>query len=270
MNKKLVLFNGFNIEYFQNDDMANSCIGRGIEWEPHILRFVEKYKELSNLENIIDVGANFGYHSLHFSKLIKESGKIFAFEPQLQNFELLKKNVEMNNITNVVLFNNACSDVLEEVNMPYVDTSNPVNMGDFTPNVINTKQSSKVKTIILDNLKLPKIDLIKIDVQGYEIKVLKGLKELINKDKPILIIELEDCSMNKVNSSCKELIKSIRELGYYIFLLDYEYPSDHLCVHNNNLESFVDLFYKYIFENKNDNNVNHNIKFDINKKLVFT
>jgi FkbM family methyltransferase len=80
-----------------------------------------------------DVGANFGYHSILFSKEV--SGKVFAFEPQIQNYNLLQKNLEQNNITNVVTYNLGCGDENCDIKMPVIEDSvNWINMGDFTPN----------------------------------------------------------------------------------------------------------------------------------------
>ena len=87
--------NGIKFEYFINDAMAQNSIGKNKEWEIHITKFVKLYNSFYNIKNIIDVGANFGYHSLFFSKEVSEN--VFSFEPQIQNFNLLKNNIRNNN-----------------------------------------------------------------------------------------------------------------------------------------------------------------------------
>jgi len=83
---------GLKYTYFKNDMMASSSIGIKKEWEPHITKFTECYNNAYNIANIIDVGANFGYHTLLFSK--KCYGNVYAFEPQIQNFKLLEENIK--------------------------------------------------------------------------------------------------------------------------------------------------------------------------------
>ena len=251
----------FIIEYFPNDCLAAGTVAVGKEWEPHILSFSKEH----GFENAIDIGANFGYHTLFFSKIA--TGKVYAFEPQTQNYELLTNNIHHNKISNVVLYDKACSDKIEYVKMPLISTTNMINMGDFTPNVMVSSKHTIANAIPLDHLDLPKIDLIKIDVQGYEIKVLNGARSLISNYKPTLIIEFEQHQLIKTGSSVYELIQTIRGLGYFIFYLEYQYPSDHVCVHNDNLAAFNEKFKDSIFDHVDDNDINHNIHFGINKKI---
>lgn len=260
----------FNIEIFKNDSLAEMSILKNIEWEPHITKFVKYYNKLYNIQNIIDIGSNFGYHTLLFSKEVKE--KVFSFEPQKQNFKILQRNINRNNIKNVVLYNYACGDINCDVKMPIIqNTKNQmINMGDFTPNIINGNSYTITKSIILDEMDFPQIDLIKIDVQGWEKKVLNGAINLLKKYKPTLIVEFEVFQLVKTNTSCEELFDFIRNNNYYIFYLDYEYPSDHICVHNDNIDKFRNDFKEFIFSHTTYNDVNSNIKYGINEKIMFT
>ena len=113
-----------------------------------------------------------------------------------------------------------------------------------------------------------KIDLIKIDVQGWEKKVLLGAMKLLKKHKPTLIVEFEKFQLIKTNTSCKELFDFIREQNYYIFFLDYHYPSDHICVHNDNLQNFRVKFQSYISPHTQNNNVNDNFINGVYEKIV--
>jgi len=253
---------GFQIEYFLNDDLAISSIAKGTDWEPHILRFMQAH----GVSNVIDVGANFGYHTLFFARLA--SGNVYAFEPQQQNYELLRKNIAHNSVSNAVVYNLACGDTKETVRMPLITTTDMINMGDVTPNrTENAVESTEVDAVPLDSLDLPPIDCIKIDVQGYEVKVLNGARQLINQYKPTMIVEFEDHQMVKTQSSVEELIRCIREMGYYIFYLEYQYPSDHVCVHVDKLDSFRETFKDNIVPHTDDNRINKNIHFGINEKI---
>jgi len=257
---------GFRFQYFTQDCMAKNSIGLDKHWEPHITNFVKKYNSLYGIQNIIHVGANFGYHSLLFSREAK--GNVYSFEPQSQNFNLLINNIKLNGIYNIVAHNLACGDFNCEIRMPIIENSwYEVNMGDFTPNHISTSEFSLTKSILLDEFDFPKIDLIKIDVQGWEKKVLVGCSNLLKKYKPVLIVEFEEPHLEKINTSSKELFEFIRGHNYHIFFLDYEYPSDHLCVHNDLLEDFRIKFKDYIFDHSSDNTINHNVQCGVTEKI---
>lgn len=128
---------------------------------------------------VLDVGANIGYYTLLLAKIVK---KVYAFEPDTENFKILEKNVEENNLTNVVLVNKAVGDENTKVGIK----KNTDNYGDSRVVVGN-----KIDCVRLDDFIKEQVDLIKIDVQGFEPKVIEGAKKIIKKDRPILFIESE-------------------------------------------------------------------------------
>jgi FkbM family methyltransferase len=266
LDTKIEELNGFKFRYFTKDIMSSGCVGINKEWEPHITKFVKIYNSLYSIQNIIDIGANFGYHSLLFSKETK--GNVYSFEPQIQNFKLLENNINLNKISNIIPYNFACGDEECDVKMPVITNDfNNINMGDITPNFLISKAFSCTKSIIIDNMNFSQIDLIKIDVQGWEKKVLLGSLSLIKKNKPILIVEFEEFQLKKTQTTCEELFKFIRDMDYYIFFLDYSYPSDHVCVHKSKLDDFRNKFKDYIFIHNENNNVNQNLKYNVCEKI---
>jgi len=269
---------GFRFKYFTNDCMGSNSVGSNQQWEPHITKFTKLYNSLYKLRSIIDIGANFGYHTLLFSQECSEN--VYSFEPQIQNFGLLEENVKINEIKNIILNNYACGDENCEILMPIFNcddittTTTPnINMGDITPNQVNlngNQHFSISKSIVLDEYTFSshKIDLIKIDVQGWEKKVLVGATNLLKTHKPILIVEFENFQLEKTNTTCKNLFDFIREQDYYIFFLDYEYPSDHVCVHKDTLSEFRYKFKNYIFPHTENNHINNNLINGVNEKIV--
>ena len=259
---------GYKYTYFINDWMASTSIGLNKEWEPHITKFTKLYNALYNIQNIIDIGANFGYHTLLFSQQCSKN--VYAFEPQIQNFKLLEENIRNNKIKNIVSSNYACGDCNCEIKMPIFYGNYMLNMGDITPNLdcINNHYST-TQSILLDEMNFPsKIDLIKLDVQGWEKKVLIGAVELLKTHKPALIVEFEHFQLSKTNTSCKELFDFIREQNYYIFYLEYLYPSDHICVHNDNLDEFKIKFKDVIFPHTENNGINYNLINGVSEKII--
>lgn len=259
---------GVRFKYFINDWMASSSIGLNQEWEPHITNFTQLYNSIYDIKNIIDIGANFGYHTILFSRECSE--KVYAFEPQSQNFKLLVDNIALNGVKNAILYNYACGDDNCEVKMPIFNSNDPINMGDVTPNINYANDGFTIShSIKLDETYFSsKIDLIKLDVQGWEKKVLIGATNLLKTHKPTLIVEFEHFQLNKTNTSCQELFDFIRGLSYYIFYLEYSYPSDHVCVHNDNLSNFRINFKNHIYPHTENNEINYNLTNGVHEKLV--
>ena len=132
----------------------------------------------------VDVGANIGYYTLLLAKRVK---KVYAFEPDKKVFKILEKNVKENNLKNVVLFNKAVGKENKKVKV--IRNSN--NFGDSRINLPKSLFDKRdlVECIKLDEVIKEKVDLMKIDVQGWEPQVIKGAKRIIKKDRPILFLE---------------------------------------------------------------------------------
>jgi len=134
---------------------------------------------------VVDVGANIGYYTLLMARRAK---KVFAIEPDKEIFGILKKNVEENNLKNVVLINAAAGAKKEKIKY----YKNEENYGDGR--VVESKNGKFmgfVSCLRLDEIlrNEQKISLIKVDTQGYEPAVIAGAEKTIKKDSPILFLE---------------------------------------------------------------------------------
>lgn len=142
--------------------------------------------------NVLDIGANVGYYTINLANLVGENGKIFAFEPDPSNFSILEKNIKLNNFKNVILINKAVSNTLSPTTL-FLNSSNT---GGHS--IVETGNSTKkivVTTTTLDEYFknfTDSIDLVKIDVEGAEYKVIIGGLNFFKKLKPkYLITEFE-------------------------------------------------------------------------------
>lgn len=141
-------------------------------------------------DTVIDIGANIGYYTLLFSRLVGKTGKVYSFEPDKNNFEILEKNIKENKISNVKYYNVALNSYDGTVNF----NIHPVNNGGHSIENINGSRGSvivdcfKLDTIIKDE----NIKLIKIDVEGAERKVLTGASKILSNNKCIIIGEYTD------------------------------------------------------------------------------
>jgi FkbM family methyltransferase len=138
---------------------------------------------------VYDIGANVGYYTLLFSRVIGNSGAVYAFEPFFENIYFLNKHLELNKLKNVIIVPVAISDKNGEIEF-YL--SNSSLEGTLLKNNISYMDSIQVLSLSLDTYIalqtncLP--DLIKMDVEGAEYLVLVGMQKLMQLKKPILFI----------------------------------------------------------------------------------
>ena len=197
----------------------------------------------------LDLGANIGYYSVLTSKVVGQNGKVFAFEPDPQNLNFLKKNVALNQANNVQIVEAAVGKTIRKQELRQ-DLSNP---GEST--LAQTKNGSKVKVKVttldkfLNQAQIKKTDVVKIDIEGAEIDALKGGQKFLQKAKNIkLFIECNQEALKQFNYRPTDLIKKLKEYGFEIktIINEFEkktYPFS-LTELENNLKrvSFVSLY----------------------------
>jgi len=132
---------------------------------------------------VFDIGAYVGDTALWFSKAVGPQGKVYAFEPEPGNFEKLKANLERNNVTNVIPLQLALSENEGEMQVASAGSSSTMTQA-------GTGTLVKVTTIdkFAEANKLPRVDFIKMDVEGHELKVLTGARETIKTFKPSMAL----------------------------------------------------------------------------------
>jgi len=166
--------------------------------------------------NFLDVGAHIGKYTLRAAAKIGNQGKVIAIEPDRNNFALLVRNIELNKLHNCIPLNLAAYSTDGEVNLFLGPSS-----AEHSITEDSKKGSYKVKAKALDNvlneIRIEKVDLIKIDVEGAELEVLKGLRKTLKKDNPTLVIELLKTDRNKI-------INYLADLGYKEKLLHVYLP----------------------------------------------
>jgi FkbM family methyltransferase len=137
----------------------------------------------------VDCGAHIGEYTLLFAHLVGSNGRVYAFEPDPRVFKILKENVTLNNLRNIVLNNIALSDFCGEMEfLLNIDptASSLVKAGNRIVGRVRVPVTT-LDAFIQEN-KITKIDAIKIDVEGAEEPVLSGAKEVLSCLKPGLIV----------------------------------------------------------------------------------
>jgi len=171
---------------------------------PHILQLIRPG------DTVVDVGAFIGDHTVAYSHAVGESGKVIAYEPFLPAFHCLVHNTER--CGNVFTFNMALGARQEQVKM----TTSP----NAASNYIGGDDGEPINVRTLDeSLSLfTRLDLIKIDTEGYELEVLKGARNLIRKFHPKLVIEINEIALARQRTTLGELQDwlTVNKYGYSV------------------------------------------------------
>tara|TARA_Y100000389_G_scaffold512_1_gene461 strand:- start:900 stop:1667 length:768 start_codon:yes stop_codon:yes gene_type:complete len=206
-------------------------------WELHL---EDVYKKIILDDfTIIDVGANIGWHTIQFGLLGKE---VHAFEPVKSNFYQLCGNVVINNlIDKITLYEEALSNKSESLGIVAQEDfyESPLWSRNTNKQVfhncggieLGNTDNSNITANTLDSFSITP-DLIKIDVEGFELKVLQGSMKTLNNHKPIVLIELHP--ENTDNETIKTILLS---LGYKMYLIPNPYNKyqhyDYLAYHED-------------------------------------
>lgn len=188
-------------------------------WEPLETALVKK--EVRSGDVVLDIGANIGYYTLILARLVGENGRVFAFEPEPENFDLLKKNVEINGYRNAVLVKKGVSDVNGKTRL-YLSEEN---RGDHRVyDSRDDRNSMEIETIRLDDYFKDyegRIDFIKMDIQGAEGKALQGMPLLLQKFKELkIIMEFWPTVLKKAGTEPGDLLGFLLNHDFKIYNID--------------------------------------------------
>lgn len=206
---------------------------------------------------VVDVGAGFGYYTLLAAKLINGSGRVFAFEPEPVRYEFLLRNIYINAFTNVIAINKAISDKSGKADFFIRGEMSSL------ANHLDYKHRVTVETTSLDNYfkNDSKIALIKMDIEGAEMRALAGMETTLSKNRDlILIMEFAPNLLKAMGDQPEELIKTLIGHEFKLYAIDElkseikrvdlidlvrkaredkHYSVHLLCIRRNNLSKLV-------------------------------
>jgi FkbM family methyltransferase len=184
-------------------------------YEPELMDFCRSY--IPEGATCLDVGGNVGAVTLALAKAVGDSGRVHTFEPAPQNLRRLEANLALNPVlaSRVTLHRCGCG------NQPGVlywqeESGNPGN------GFLGVVGSEKVDVVVLDahfeDQPLTRLDFIKVDVEGMELEVFQGARELLREDRPILFFE----TLSRFRNAGKrdnfgELRSFLKKLGYKFY-----------------------------------------------------
>lgn len=170
---------------------------------------------------VLDIGANIGYYTLILAELVGEHGRVFAFEPDPSNFALLKRNVEENGYSNVVLEQKAVSHKTGTIRLHL----SPNHMADHrTYDSGDGRAWVDLQSVRLDdyfNDYEGRIDFIKMDVQGAEAGIIEGAHTLLLRNKDVrLIMEYDTALLRAAGADPQSPLRFLHELGFAFYEID--------------------------------------------------
>lgn len=209
-------------------------------------------KCLKEGDHFIDVGASIGLMSV-FAGRLTGRGNVLSFEPQKERFEVLKKNIELNGCKNIRLFN---SGLAEKSGKAKLFTDN------FSPSVVDDQDhKSRFEEIdmlvlddVLDREKIQHVHFVKIDVEGFEMNVLKGSQKLLaGENPPIVCVEFVR-RLQQLNNPGNSLYHYLRNINHYrVFQLEKTSSTVSKLIERHDEESLKDCDNLYCFT---DNHIN--------------
>jgi|GEM_PF-1148876 len=220
------------------------------------ITFIRKFLKAGDI--FFDVGANIGLFSLYAANKVTNAGKVFSFEPAPITYQRLMSNVVLNELVNVKSENIGLSSneaILKfNVSLTGYDAWNSF----AELNEIGETETIEVPVISLDRYiqknNITKIDLIKIDVEGWELNVMKGAINLLSQENaPVLLVEFTETNAFAAGYYCGELFDFVKSFGYEWYSYDKEtnelipqekklhYPYENLIAIKNIKEVIVRL-----------------------------
>jgi FkbM family methyltransferase len=170
---------------------------------------------------VIDAGANCGIYSVAAAKLITESGVVLSFEPGLQSFDVLRRNIDLNHLSNVRAYRAALSDRDGTARL-YHDAQGPNSFS--LGSLRNTDEEFELVPVhaldlVLEHEAKGRVGLIKIDVEGAEELVVRGAKQIIARSHPKTIFEVNAVAAKRLGLSPTGTWEILENWDYKFFFL---------------------------------------------------
>ena len=174
-----------------------------------------------------DIGANVGFFTIIGAKLVGNAGHVYAFEPVPANAALVRRNAQLNQFSNITVFEQAvsASSGKAELLVAHYSGGSTLSVADTPPDL---KDRMMVDIVAIDDLITQKAILpptmIKIDVEGAELEALRGMTETIKTYQPIILYEIDDGNRAAFEHKQAALQTFIEGLGYTTTPLEAAYP----------------------------------------------
>ncbi len=214
---------GFTL-YVRDDAAVGGQILRDRAYEPAVTAAIETALRPGSV--FVDVGASLGYFTVLGGRAVGPAGKVHAFEPGSQNHSMVLLNAAMNGLENVELHRVAVSDVPGTMLYAGHGANGFVRPFDGDPAAVTTHEVVEATTLDLALGDEARVDVVKIDVEGAEGRVLRGAERVIRRHRPTIVFELSPPGLESVSGMTGvELLSWLEDLGYELTALDTDQES---------------------------------------------
>jgi len=199
---------GFRFWFQTEDREMGVLMGMG-NYEPEVRALMKTI--IRPGMRCIDAGASTGYYTCLMGMLVGSAGKIYAFEPMPGNFRMLEKNVEENNLQQVVDAHQlACSS-----SSAAIEATALANM--YIPKAHHVGEKVSMDAAVVDDVISGVVDVIKIDIEGYEMEALAGMSRIIREHRPLIFSEINEYWLRTcAQTSGKAYLEYLNDLGYRV------------------------------------------------------
>ena len=226
-NRQAILFplgSGVKIYLFPDSELSRLIYLDRFEKSEQ--SFIKRF--LTKGDVFVDVGSNIGLFSLIASKIVGKSGHVYAFEPCIKTYERLKKNIGLAHSRNISSFSIALSDEEKSLSLRVSNDGFDAWNSFVDPSVKSSFEDETVQTIRWDEFArrhslLSKVTMMKIDVEGWEMQVLRGAKDTLSKPcAPLLQVEFTEQNCHANGYGCRDLYHALSSFGYQLFTYNSE------------------------------------------------
>lgn len=197
-----------------DDPVVSGALALGA-YEPY---FTEEFRRhIPQGGVVVDIGANLGYYTLIASKSAR---MVIAYEPEKENLRFLKRTIALNQLTNVRVIEKGLGALPGNL----VLTLDPDNKGKHTLLSGVTGDQAMIPITTLDASlcaeHFTQVDLIKMDIEGWEAHALRGMRETLERMHPIIFFEYAPARIRASGESGVLMLETLRNFGYTLFLID--------------------------------------------------
>jgi FkbM family methyltransferase len=208
-NQVLIELENFKIYAMTNDTAVGQTIINTKSYEPHLTDAIVKH--LKSGDVFLDLGANIGYFTLLAASIVKDDGKVISFEPNQYNRQLLYASIVENQFNNITVYPFAVSDSQQILKLMTSGSNGWV--VELSEESVNYQF---VQSAVLDELlqSEKKINVIKMDIEGHEPFALRGMKQIINRHRPIIFTEFHPYAVGE------GYLKQLIDYNYQLFIIE--------------------------------------------------
>lgn len=168
---------------------------------------------------VVDVGANIGYYTLLAARKVGSGGMVHAIEPSDENLRFLQENIRDNKLENVVM--HSCAAGHEAATRTFHVTGSSDSHSFYNHPYTETIKTVEITQVPLDDLVKGRVDLVKIDVEGAEVEVLEGMRNIfLDNESLTLLLEWNPACMRNAGYDPLDLPAYLDKLGFEIQVLD--------------------------------------------------